>query len=523
MQWALSNLLEAGPDAARVAQDAPAGDANPGLPQNGTKHSSSTAGPAKSDGKEVESKPPAKPANFMTLVHHRGEEIMVPWTLCKTWKVRHFFLRFAPTYANLAQGMDEFIRSLYEEDEEGKDEVDKGAYKLRTDSGVVFPRFWEMLAEPAWTVTITLNSHDDDSDSSSDESSDGEQETVYVPKAKYTVEYFMQDQFSRHIEDGRFLHKTSSDDPVILARSTDKAGELYVLEEIQPVTIPYRYDFEDDEFMSKHGTELGINDTVGKTKLRIHSPFLLNVLRSVIRYSSKKPSGDGSDELGEGVFQHPYADLFYHIEELSKYKTETTGPRANHTAEYNAECDQHIDLLLDYLGKEPKVQLPSFDANRRKKAPMTTFGDVWLLMKPGSDVYVREHGTLNAYVVDSVFGGTDYTWRTRRPDQARPYVIRLWNLTFDGEVIRRVSKTVCVSVFDNEREIMSLPVFPTRFHDEVDGGERRRQLIERGKKAARYATGPSFLEYTGKGLKPGGKKVTPHHLCESCCHGTALR
>lgn len=401
--------------------------------------------------------------------------------------------------------MEGLIISLYEDDEDKKEDVEKGAYKLRTESGVIFPQYWELLAQPEWKVTITIDSQNEpDKDTSS---SSGPSETVYAPKTTYTVEYYMTGQYSRSRDTQHFLHRMSCDDPVILARSANNARELPVLEEIQPVTIPHRLDLSDLDFLTKHGTELGVNDSVEETKLHIHSPFLLNALRAVIKYSSQKPSGDRNDGLREGMFLHPYADLFYHKEELSRYKTQTTGPRANHTAEYNAECDLHIDILLEYLDKEAMVKLPSAEANMQKKTPTTTFADAWLLMKPGSDVYVREYGNLNAYVVESLSGGVDYTSHSRQPKQVKDYRVRVWNLAWDGEVIRRVAKVIDISIFDNERDIMSLPAFPIRFQDELDGGKRRRQLIERGRKAARFAAEPAFLEYTGQGLKPGWKKV----------------
>jgi hypothetical protein len=67
-----------------------------------------------------------------------------------------------------------------------------------------------------------------------------------------------------------------------------------------------------------------------------------------------------------------------------------------------------------------------------------------------------------------------------------------------------------IPVFDGDREIMSLPVFPARFQDVLDSGTRRKQLIERGKRFFASTKGPTFLEYTGLGQKLGWKKVSKH-------------
>jgi hypothetical protein len=131
-------------------------------------------------------------------------------------------------------------------------------------------------------------------------------------------------------------------------------------------------------------------------------------------------------------------------------------------------------------------------------------------MKPGSDVYVRENGQLNAYVVEEVLGGVEHSFGGLRVGSvsARNYLIRVWKLIYNGKVIRRKSVVIDVPVFDNERDVMSLPLFPTRFKDKMDEGVRRKQLIERGKKMFRFAKSPAFLEYTGVGLKSGGRKVS---------------
>ncbi|KAJ8131274.1 hypothetical protein O1611_g2355 [Lasiodiplodia mahajangana] len=252
--------------------------------------------------------------------------------------------------------------------------------------------------------------------------------------------------------------------------------------------------------------KLNVGDMPGWTSLQVHSPLLLNALKSMVKYVSIETHGSKSDSLKEGKFMYPYKDLFHHKQELSDYKKSTTGPRTNHTAEYNAECDRHIDFLLEFLEKEPSVRLSLVEANWAKKTPTTTFGAFWLLMKPGSDVYVKEDGQLNAYVIESVYGGVDYLSKFDWSISTEAYSISVWNLVFDGKVIRRESKDIRVPIFDNEKDILSLPLFPTRFQDKIDGGARRKQLIERGRKMFRFSKGPTYLEYSGSGLKPGWKK-----------------
>jgi len=429
--------------------------------------------------------------------------------------------------------MEDLIKFSYKDNEEAK-EIDEGKYELRINETdvVIFPHLWEMLVEPGWTVTIRLQSQtDSDTDSSADsddvsnahqDDSEGDEkdsEGKYAAKIKYTIDYHHKDTYGR----SRFLYSTSSDDSVVLETSDSKARALPVLEEKMSVTFHEADKSRRQKPTSNRGPKLDVGDRIGKTRLYIHSPFLLNALRAVMKYSSETLSGDNADQLKEGVFPHPYPDLFYHKLELSDYKNDTTGLRSNHTLAYNEECNRHIDLLLKYLDREPTIRIKELEVKWAKKVPTTTFAGFWLLMKPGSDVYVRENGQLNAYVVEEVLGGVGYFFGGLGvlSVRARNYSIWVWNLKYDGKVIKRKSKVIDVPVFDNERDIMSLPLFPTRFKDKMDGGVRRKQLIERGKKMFRFAKSPAFLEYTGVGLKPGWRKVSSFS-CTVCSHLIAV-
>jgi hypothetical protein len=54
-----------------------------------------------------------------------------------------------------------------------------------------------------------------------------------------------------------------------------------------------------------------------------------------------------------------------------------------------------------------------------------------------------------------------------------------------------------------------LPLFPVQYHDNSNESATRDRLIGRGKKYFNYCKRPTFLEYTGSGLKAGWKSVSP--------------
>lgn len=238
-------------------------------------------------------------------------------------------------------------------------------------------------------------------------------------------------------------------------------------------------------------------DRIRNRKLLIRSPLLLNAIRAVVAYSAEAPSGD-SHCLKDGDFPFPYRDLYYHKDELLNYKISHPA-RTRHSDGYNAECDRHIDLLIDFLYSKKEINLKEAEDRSNMVTPSTTFGAFWLLMKPGSDVYVFENGRYNAYVVDSCYGGPAFG-----REHATPYMVHVWNLYYYGNTIRRHDRTISVPVFDGEQEIQSMPLFPVRFYKEQPGIQPLRdELIMRGKYYLELSRGPSFREYSGYGLESG--------------------
>lgn len=331
-------------------------------------------------------------------------------------------------------------------------------------------------------------------------------------KINYRLDYYSTNRYA----DTDFICTVNKDHPTSIeyTNTQDPESLKSVIEERKTITFRYMDRTPTKEDILNNEAKLSISDNIGHPKLHLPEK-LLNVLRSVIKYSAVSNIEDDAT-LTEGVFSHPYRDLFYHRQELLHYKTDKTGPRQYHTDEYNAETDRQIDVLIEYLDQESLVQFKSVQAKWNNKIPSTTFAQLWILMKPGTDVYVLEDGQLNGYVIHELFGGVDYLSRYKRSISAQAYHIQVWNLMYDGDVLQRMVKTITLSPFDGEREIMSLPVFPAHIKDNEDGGERRKELIRRGMKYWKYSHHPAFLEYSGVGAVPPGKKVSGQQSALQC-------
>ncbi|KAF2109457.1 P-loop containing nucleoside triphosphate hydrolase protein [Lophiotrema nucula] len=243
-------------------------------------------------------------------------------------------------------------------------------------------------------------------------------------------------------------------------------------------------------------------DYLGASGIEIESAVLLDALRSVVKFQTpgeprpdllpSHPDNVVSD-VNTGVFWYPFVDLYHNIEELLAYKTKDNGPKANHSEERNKECNAHIDVLVDYLKAQSTIGYHKAKSAWEESVPTTAFSSLWLLFKPGTDVYVKEHAMINAYVVDSVSG-------IAQPGAKGPssLLVKIWNLDFDGKTLGRVSKAITIPVFDDVREISTLPVYPVQFHKDQEGTEPLRQaLIKRGKIFVSVVKKAVLQEYTG--------------------------
>jgi hypothetical protein len=314
--------------------------------------------------------------------------------------------------------MKDLIKLTYDDNLEAKEEIENNKFDLFVNDSKVLPEHWQKIITPWTNVMVKLNSQknatEDESDGKSHGSDAGKLDNgdelspwvnVYGPKVTYRIDYFITEPFLD--KPGRFVFTKTYDNPVQIDTLQCGDGMVPVIEEITYVTFATNKALDRVDKIPKKGLQVDIGDEVSEKKLHVRSTLLLNALRSIAKYTANPPTGSENEALMDGIFPYPFKDLFYHRQDLLQFKNGTTGPRANHTAEYNMECDRHIDILLEYLDNEPTIQIKSLEAKWNKKIPTTTFAEFWLLLKPGTDVYVLENGQLNAYVVESVTGGVE--------------------------------------------------------------------------------------------------------------------
>lgn len=211
---------------------------------------------------------------------------------------------------------------------------------------------------------------------------------------------------------------------------------------------------------------------IGKPKMVIHSPMLLEAVREVIEYYPTQ------NLVGDTVtIREPYRVLMHHFPELQVLKAglEENLSSVETDSTISEKC-QHVQALLDFL--HPEFQRIIVPAQKRlqKEAPTVTFDDVWYLLQPGLLSYIVLDGVGLGCVVKSV------TFKQKNDSDPNRWEVCVWFQDNDWRTgsIGCAFKTINVEEFEGEKIVTSLPVFPRDYFDRKDNHERRRAFEKRG-------------------------------------------
>ncbi|KAL8795190.1 MAG: hypothetical protein Q9195_002345 [Heterodermia aff. obscurata] len=259
--------------------------------------------------------------------------------------------------------------------------------------------------------------------------------------------------------------------PISIERAS-KSTDIECFDLTSMYAVPASTDETDFGMMSKAVlAELG-------TYIKIRSRFLLDCLKQIVLYY---PTVSFIDEL---VLEEPFCMLLHYRKEL-KERRNSAEKAASETD--SADRDEsltrfeHLTFLIDYLEQRYADAL-SQELRRHQASPaMCTYEWVWLLFKPGSIVYSWTNGVLWAFVVEE----HDRDARKKKDDQIRPrnlsrmyelestqrrerLIVTVWFLAFNGKHLGRRREEFNIPMFDGEKSIISLPIFPHEFmkHDE---------------------------------------------------------
>ena len=211
-------------------------------------------------------------------------------------------------------------------------------------------------------------------------------------------------------------------------------------------------------------------------ELIIHSQLIIKALREIVDYYP------GQSLLGDTIsIREPFSILVHFRKELEEYKENTD----------DADTKHHIEVLLQYLQDNLGEKILLEDQRYAKATPVATFEMLWMLYKPGMDVYANIDDQRGGFVVKSCANVTENA-KVGRP---MPLKIMMWYLDYDGRMVGRRSHEVSIIPFEGEREIASLKVVPAAFVDNIELAPRKK-LEDRGEKFYSMLLGKQ-MDYKG--------------------------
>jgi hypothetical protein len=210
----------------------------------------------------------------------------------------------------------------------------------------------------------------------------------------------------------------------------------------------------------------------GRPYIRVYSRAIINALQSVVNYYP------GQDLVSLPIeIQWPYSIVVHHRTELLHFLREFQRPVSDFDQATCSvkETSRHLQLLLDFVEDEVGYMVREAQEQLERDVPMISFDALWLLLKPGVDVYERYE--VDASTEPRVANKVDFV--SLFDDSWPEYNVRMWALDNDTVGLQPVILEKTISRFHGERPVHELEVFPSEFLPTHKA--RKQELIERGK------------------------------------------
>ncbi|KAH3910706.1 hypothetical protein HBH56_145150 [Parastagonospora nodorum] len=235
-------------------------------------------------------------------------------------------------------------------------------------------------------------------------------------------------------------------------------------------------DTRKHEHDAKKGTELSSSDRTpsvqwgGNQYIRIYSRAVVNALQSVVNYYPNQTLAGSPVDIYK-----PYAILAHHWEPLERFRASFHPDAVGRIAD---DCEvhdtyEHLGYLLEFMERELRDEINKEHARWEQDIPKASFGMLWLLFPPGTDVYYDEddNGSQEPYVISQVsFRIINQSWNE--------YSVDLWNLDGHEHEIRPHRDKYFLTRFHGEKPITELSIFPCKYHP--DHKNRYTELVKRG-------------------------------------------
>ena len=245
----------------------------------------------------------------------------------------------------------------------------------------------------------------------------------------------------------------------------------------------------------------------------IHDPIFREAMKSLIKYD---PSQDlTGDEIHIGL---PWKMLMHYYEEIESLRDRLSNSDAasSETSETNWRMEnskkvQSINNILEVIkGDYENVVRP--ELQNHTKSGVAEFSKLWLLFRPGEEVFATVNGKMAAFIVLAYHDhepGTSTT--THGP--IKQFIVHMWNLRFvAGRLVRHTSK-IAIDKYERTRQIHKLPVYPCKYGPK-DGTKQK--LLERGQRFFEMIQKPhAYMKHQGltRDAKPRSVSLSMRSEC----------
>ena len=172
--------------------------------------------------------------------------------------------------------------------------------------------------------------------------------------------------------------------------------------------------------------------SVNETEMEIRSSALVKAIRAQVDYYPSQQLTGSTINVPE-----PYYFLLHYRKELEALRHpagEKIESGLSHER-FDDKTQEHVDVLLAYLDAKYLKKIEEEENRHNRKIPTATFEMLWMLLRPGTEVFTDVDGELAAFVVRSV--------RPNIPTKFSHYVVTLWYMNFDGRETSSLHHLYC--------------------------------------------------------------------------------
>lgn len=231
----------------------------------------------------------------------------------------------------------------------------------------------------------------------------------------------------------------------------------------------------------------------GRNYIKILSPAVSEALRCIVDYFPNADLSGSTIDIYE-----PYEIFIFYERQLNEYRERLDEAARNDMSPLciNRYASKHISIVQQFVRERTQAAV---EAERERHARgYATFDMLWLLYKPGIDVYydhpnVGEHEpySIKSVTFDVKNGATSV------------YGISFWNMKADFNWVGPSVVNGAVERFAGEKKITTLQAFPCeylRFMENLSASDTERirdHFIERGKKWYETKRGKRWYWFEG--------------------------